>query len=67
MLVGMDCQTNVRLQQIVMEAALSLDANDSVEANLDKRRTLRTAEVNAYEHSWACTICRPMDQEVEIV
>jgi hypothetical protein len=61
----MACHVKVRLDQIVIEASLAIDWTDTSETSLEKRRLLKTAEVNVFEHNQTCVICRPLIQEAE--
>jgi hypothetical protein len=61
----MDCETQVRLEQIVRDATLALDRNDTLDSNLEKRRMLWTAELHVFEHDHTCLICHPAVEEID--
>jgi hypothetical protein len=56
----MDCETDVRLNQLVIEASRALDDDGAPGTKHQKQAQLLTAEVNRYEHEHACVICCPL-------
>lgn len=61
----MDCETQMRLEQIVLDATLAPDRNDTHDSNLEKRRMLWSAELKVFEHEHACLICHPLVEEID--
>jgi hypothetical protein len=59
----MDCETDMQLKKIVLEASRALDENNRQETNLEKRQFLWAAELNVFEHERGCMICRPVVQD----
>ena len=53
----MDCETDVRLNQLVIEASRALDDDRVPGTDHEKKALLLTAEVNKYEHEHQCVVC----------
>jgi hypothetical protein len=62
----MDCDTKIRLKDLVVEAARALDENDGEQTSLEKRQFLWAAEINLFKHEDACEICCPLVQEISV-
>jgi hypothetical protein len=56
----MDCETDVRLSQLVIEASRALDDEGAPGTDDEKKALLLTAEVNKYEHEHVCVVCCPL-------
>ena len=56
----MNCETDVRLTQLVVEASRALDEDNTPGTEHEKKELLLTAELNKYEHEHECVICCPL-------
>lgn len=56
----MDCETDFRLSQLVVEASRALDDERVPGTNHEKKELLLRAEINKYEHERGCLFCYPL-------